>query len=270
MASPSLQTAYGFYPVGNYSQAQPSGQLAGPYPRIKSGYQYPIYQGDPVILGSYNYDGNNWLYQPDGYIHSLAEFIALAAYRRAGPVNTLPTSADAINVAQNIPVYGIFKGVCYSAPASVRAINLSATGTNMWPGGMVTAGAADARVMIYNDPAATWQIQTSTTGANAANLGLAYAANFNWFLNPANPALIQAPFIQGNNATGRSMAYLDTSNPSGGGLSRTGSGFLIYDIAPNNEPQEFTVGGNAAPAVPYTSVLVANTNSPFVTKGNAA
>jgi hypothetical protein len=271
----SLATAYGFLPVGNYSQATPTGQLAGPYPRIKSGYAYPIYQGDPVVLGTWTITGTGpytYTYVADGYIHSLAEIIAKQAASRLGVDNSLPTVADAVVVAAKIPIYGFFKGVNYTPPTSVRSISLSSTGTPMWPAGMVTQGALDARVQVYNDPASLYQVQTGTVGAGPAQVGQSYAANFNWNVDPANTTLITAPFILGNDQTGKSKAFLDTGSAAGTapGLAGVGQGgFLVADIAPGSEPQQFSVNGTAAPAVPYNSVYVASLSSVFHQKGVA-
>jgi hypothetical protein len=262
----TLATAYGFQPVGNYSQATPTGQLAGPYPRIKSGYAYPIYSGDPVTLGNYGvtYAAPNYTitYSPDGYIHSLAEVIIAAATARGG-ANAVPTLAEAKLIAQNVPVYGFFKGVAYSPPSSVRTISLSSTGTPMWPAGMITKGALDARVQLFNDPASLTKVQTDATGAGPEQIGVCYAATFNWVTNSAG-TLLAAPYVQGNDQTGSSKAYLTTFEPiAPSGTKGSRGGFIISDIAPGSEPQEFTVSGVQAVAVPYTSVIVANINTPF-------
>ncbi len=133
----SLQP-YGLKPVEYLNGAQWNSQVGATswsY-RIKSGYSFNIFQGDPVVLGN------------DGFIHSLFEL------GRAG------ADQDAWAFSK---IVGVFTGCSYQVSSSIDPINPANPGRMLWVAGTTTLDGSPALCQVLDDPNIVWKIQSDTT-----------------------------------------------------------------------------------------------------------
>jgi hypothetical protein len=104
---------------------------------IKPGYNFNIFQGDLVYIGS------------DGYLHNLAE---------QGGFATLPS-------------WGVFTGCSYIQPSSANPADPASPARSFWPANTQTLNNLPVTAYYILDPGAIYTIQANATGVGFADIG---------------------------------------------------------------------------------------------------
>ena len=163
---------------------------------IKSGYEYNIFQGDLVYLGT------------DGFIHNLYD-LGIAAY-------------------VTYPALGVFNGCSFVTPSAANPIAPATAAKPFWPAGTVTNNGAPASCFIIDDPNVLFSIQSGVAGlswtAQGKTAQISYTDPAGGF-GPGGPV--------GNTQTGQSLMVL---NPAVGNTATWNLKIKQFDDSPLQTP----------------------------------
>jgi hypothetical protein len=202
---------------------------------IQSGYQFNIFRGDLVYLGS------------DGFIHNLYD-----------------VGAPGVNGYTQAQALGVFNGASYVQPFANNPIDPASPGRSYWPAGTVTANGAPATCFIIEDPNVVYTIQVS--GSAAWNAQSRYASVA--YTDPTTG--YGAPGPLGDTQTGQSSMVLNSATFGNNPLFNLRViGFddnptQTLPVAPSINP----VRAAGAP-VPFINVRVLIQNHSYVTRPTA-
>lgn len=204
-------TPSGLNPVKYLNGALWNGQVS--QYRIKSGYNFNIFRGDPIIMGTAT--GVNPL---PGYILSYADF-AGTAYKSGTPV------------IGNIPTLGVFVGCSYQDVAGVNPADPASPGRQFWAANTATLSGMDVTAYVIDDPNVVYEIQALIATSASDSMRRAIYSGLVAATNPTT--------TQQNGVSSVGFAGVQTANALGTGpcdlrLIRMSGDSRNQDAAVNN------------------------------------
>ena len=212
----SSYTPFGLNPVKYLNGALWNGQVS--QYRIKSGYNFNIFRGDPIIMGTAA--GAN-----PGYILSYADLNG-TNYKAAATIGSAPT-------------LGVFVGCSYQDVAGVNPADPASPGRQFWAANTATLSGMDVTAYVIDDPNVVYEMQTALATSPANSMMRAIFAGLAPNTNPTTAQQngvssvgFGQPVVANTIATG--PADLRLIRLSGAAGNESGAINNIWEVVLNN------------------------------------